>query len=112
MIFFHCRKTGGSAVKLNLYPYLGEDDIIVGGISEIIEGGGRLNRATRSALMTPEPASVYSLARFRGVAHAQAVNLAVKKYYKKLSKLPEHATAAEVQSYFPKEFASYYKFAF
>lgn len=112
MIFFHCRKTGGSSIKLSIYPYLGDDDIILGGISEIIQNGYRLNRAARSTLRAPESAATYVLARLRGVSHAKASNIAIKRHYKKLSELPEHATAAELKSYFPKEFANYYKFAF
>lgn len=112
MIFFHCRKTGGSAVKLNLYPHLGEDDIVIGGLSEIIEQGYKLNRAARSALKTPVGATYYAAQRLRGVSHAGAANYAIKMRHLRLTGLTEHDKAVDVKLNFQKEFARYFKFAF
>lgn len=112
MIFFHCRKTGGSAVKLNPYPHLGDHDIVIGGLSEILEHGYKLNRAARMSLRTPTGAAYYWGQRLRGFSHAKAANHAIKKVYRSLSKLPEHARCSEVAIYFPKEFENYWKFAF
>jgi len=101
-------------VKLNLYPHLGEDDIVIGGLSEIIEHGYRLNKATRSALMTPLGLTFYLTQRMRNHSNASAVNYSVKSYYQHISESsePEHALARDVKAAFPGEFGSYYKFAF
>lgn len=112
MMFFHCRKTGGSAIKLNLYPHLGDEDIVIGGLSEILEDGYKLNKAARRSLNTPSGAAHYWGQRLRGVAHAKAANHAIKKVYRNLSNLPEHARGREVAANFPREFETYWKFAF
>lgn len=111
-IFFHCRKTGGSSVKLNLYPYLGADDLVIGGVSEIIGNGYKINHASRQALLNPFSASAYLLQRARRVGHANAANFAIKKNYRHIADLPEHATAKQVQVAFPTEYENYFKFAF
>lgn len=111
-IFLHSRKTGGSAVKLNLYPFLGQHDIIVGGLTEILDAKHKLNQASRAALRSPSAALAYTLSRLRGRSHSQAANLGIKRHYNHLAPLPEHATADDIQALFPKEFDEYYKFAF
>jgi hypothetical protein len=111
-IFFHCRKTGGSAIKLNLYPHLGPHDLVVGGITEVVEQGYKLNRKAKEELIRPTSAAVYTASRLRGMTHAQASNFTIKRRYKNVAVLPEHATASEIRDAYPREFETYYKFSF
>ena len=112
-IFIHCRKTAGSSVKLALYPSLGDDDIVIGSLHEILAAGFQLNQKASSDLKTPKAAVFYCAARAIGKNHGEAVNIAIKRIYtNKLSKNPPHPTASEASLYLQDVWSSYYKFGF
>ncbi|MEM7452751.1 MAG: sulfotransferase family 2 domain-containing protein [Planctomycetota bacterium] len=112
-IFVHCRKVAGSSIKVALAPHLGDDDIVIGSMNEIMKAGGSMNRAARKALYRPAPMLKALAARLAGRSWPEAANIGIKSYYKgRLSVNPPHPSAAEMASFFPEEWNSYYKFAF
>lgn len=112
-IFIHCRKVAGSSVKVALAPHLGEDDIVIGSIHEILASGGKLNRAAKNSLLRPLPLAKAVAARLVGKSWGEAVNIGVKSFYfKRLSKNPPHPTAEQISSFFVDEWRDYFKFAF
>jgi hypothetical protein len=112
IIFFHCRKTGGSTIKMNLFGSLGPNDIMIGGVAEALAMGASLNRRGRLDLMHPRALPWYLVYRGRGLSHPQSANNAIKKRYAYLSNLPEHSSAKAVRLHFPQEFNNYFKFCF
>ncbi|MDW5378871.1 sulfotransferase family 2 domain-containing protein [Halomonas sp. HP20-15] len=116
-IFIHCRKVAGSSIKTTLWPHLGEDDIVVGSIDEVLKNGFRLNRATKRALLDPRSLNVSRKALFEYVRHGNSprfrnhVSTAVKyKYRKSLYHNPVHSPAINVKEAFPDEWKNYFKF--
>lgn len=112
-IFIHCRKVAGSSMKVELSRYLGEDDIVIGSLHEILRKGIQLPKATRRGLYTPRGLSSLLLRVAKGVPLYDAINVSAKyRYCKELSSNPAHPTAAQIKNAFPEEWSSYYKFAF
>lgn len=112
-IFIHCRKVAGSSMKVELAKYLGDDDIIIGSLHEIIRSNIRLPAATRRSVFTGRGLSTLALRILKGVSFPEALNTSAKyKYFNLLSKNPAHPSAALIRSAFPEEWATYYKFAF
>jgi hypothetical protein len=112
-IFIHCRKTAGSSIKGALAPYLGPDDIVVGGLNEVLRARGRPNRQVVRELR--HPLAWYGFAR--GLAASgrigEAMNRAVKmRYVNVLGLNPAHAPASRIATAFPAEWHEYFKFCF
>lgn len=118
-IFIHCRKVAGSAIKTTLWPHLGDDDIMIGSLDEVLQRGGALNRAARRATWHPRALNVTRKAmlermcRGEGARYRNLVNTAVKaRYRRSLFRNPVHSPAKNVQSMFPYEWEHYFKFCF
>jgi hypothetical protein len=112
-IFIHCSKVAGSSIKVALAPYLGENDIVIGSLNEILDSGTSINKATKQTFMTPKSICWATVAKMIGKSNSESINIGVKAFYKdKLSKNPPHPTAQEISAYFPQEWNKYFKFAF
>ena len=112
-IFVHCRKVAGSSIKVALAPYLGEEDIVIGSLNEIMESGVKLNRALKWILARPKPIAYASAALLMGKSWPEAANIGVKAHFRhNLSENPPHPTAQEISHYFPYAWNNYFKFAF
>ena len=112
-IFIHCRKVAGSSIKVALAPHLGEDDIVIGSMNEILQAGIKMNRAARRTLCRPLPLLHAAAARISGRTWPESANIGIKSFYRpKLSVNPPHPTASEIASYFAREWETYFKFAF
>ena len=112
-IFVHCRKVAGSSMKVALASALGQDDIIIGSLNEIIESGIGINKATKRTLIKPKAIVSASLALLVGRSWSESVNIGVKSYYRnRLSLNPPHPTAKEASKYFAYEWKNYFRFAF
>ena len=100
-------------MKVELAKYLGDEDIIIGSLHEIIRSGIQLPKATRRSALTGRGLLSLGLRLIRGGSYPEAINASAKyKYFKMLSKNPAHPSAALVQAAFPEEWSTYYKFAF
>lgn len=118
-IFIHCRKVAGSAIKTTLWPLLGEQDVMIGSLNEVMALGYSPNQAARHALRFPaawNPARKAWWERFRNgetAKYRSLMNTAVKARYKKhLFHNPVHSPAESVCRAFPYEWENYYKFCF
>lgn len=118
-IFIHCRKVAGSSIKNTLWPYLGDKDIVIGSLDEILNNGHALNGQAKRALCHPRALNVTRKVLFEKILHGNThryrnlVNTAVKAKYKKtLFRNPVHSPAEAVRRYFPYEWNNYYKFCF
>lgn len=112
-IFIHCRKVAGSSMKVELSKYLGDNDIVIGSLHEILRAGIQLPKATRRGLYTPRGLLTLLLRVAKGVPLYDAINASAKyKYCRDLSSNPAHPTAVQIKKAFPEEWSSYYKFAF
>lgn len=118
-IFIHCRKVAGSAIKTTLWPYLGEDDIMIGSLDEVMQRGGSLNQVARRALWHPRALNVSRKALFERLRHGESdcyrnlVSTAIKHRYRRtLFRNPVHPPAENVRRLFPQEWNSYFKFCF
>ncbi|WP_280540237.1 sulfotransferase family 2 domain-containing protein [Chromohalobacter sp. 11-W] len=118
-MFIHCRKVAGSSIKNTLWPYLGDDDIVIGSLDEILKNGHTLNSRAKKTLYHPRALNVTRkafLERWRygnTNRYRNLVNTAVKAKYKKtLFRNPVHSPAEAVKRYFPYEWENYYKFCF
>jgi hypothetical protein len=112
-VFVHCRKTAGSSVKAALAPYLGPDDLVVGGLNEVLRARGRLNRRMRRDLL--HPLAWYGFGR--GLAASgrlsEAINRGIKmRYVQALGLNPPHPPAERVAAAFPRAWNEYFKFCF
>ncbi len=96
-----------------LAPYLGDDDIVIGSIHEILDAGYPLNRAAKTAIFRPVSLLNVAGAILCGKKINEALNIGVKSHYRgRLSQNPPHPTAVEMSKFFEKEWNSYFKFAF
>lgn len=118
-IFIHCRKVAGSAIKTTLWPYLGDDDIVIGSLDEVLQRGGTLNSAARRALWHPRALNVTRKAMLERLRrgdtprHRNLVSTAVKaRYRRSLYHNPVHPPAENVRAVFPYEWEHYFKFCF
>lgn len=118
-IFIHCRKVAGSAIKTTLWPHLGDGDIMIGSLDEVLQRGGALNRAARRAMWHPHALNVTRKAMLERWRHGDTsryrnlVNTAVKAHYRRsLFRNPVHPPAENVRSMFPYEWEHYFKFCF
>lgn len=118
-LFIHCRKVAGSSIKNTLWPYLGDDDIVIGSLDEILKNGYSLNGRAKKTLCHPRALNVTRKAVFEKLLHGNThryrnlINTAVKARYKKfLFRNPVHSPAEAVKCYFPYEWKNYYKFCF
>lgn len=111
-IFIHCRKVAGSSMKIAMAPYLGEEDIIIGSLPELIKHGIKLNRATRKILNRFDSKIIVFVGKLIGKNIYSAQNYAVKYYFRRLGPNPPHPKAEDVFNNFPLEWKHYFKFAF
>lgn len=118
-IFVHCRKVAGSSIKNTLWPYLGDDDIVIGSLDEILKNGHALNKQAKKTLSHPKSLNVTRKALLEKLLHGNThryrnlINTAVKSKYKRfLFKNPVHPPAEAVKRSFPYEWNNYYKFCF
>lgn len=118
-IFIHCRKVAGSAIKTTLWPHLGDDDIMIGSLDEVLQRGGSLNRAARRAMWHPRALNVTRKAMLERMRRGETaryrnlVSTAVKaRYRRSLFRNPVHPPAESVRSAFPYEWEHYFKFCF
>lgn len=102
-IFIHCRKVAGSAIKTTLWPHLGENDIMIGSLDEVMQRGGKLNSAAHRALFHPRALNVTRKAILEKARHGQTaryrnlVSTAVKARYRHLLfRNPVHPAAVNV----------------
>ena len=110
-IFVHCRKVAGSSIKVALAPHLGQDDLVIGSLHEILEQGISLPEATRKVLRKPKARLFTAAALLKGKSRPEALNIGLKFYYRgKLSSNPPHPSAPEIASFFPYEWREYFKF--
>lgn len=118
-IFIHCRKVAGSAIKTTLWPHLGEHDLMIGSLNEVMALGHSPNRRARRALWHPSAWNPARKAWMEHVRHGNSakyrslLNTAVKAAYKRrLFHNPVHSPAERVRRAFPHEWEHYYKFCF
>ncbi|GGY10245.1 hypothetical protein GCM10007160_41810 [Litchfieldella qijiaojingensis] len=118
-IFIHCRKVAGSSIKTSLWPYLGDNDIVIGSLDEVLRHGYGLNSAAKRALLHPRgwnilrKASIEHLRNGKSQKYQNLVNTKVKARYKKmLFRNPVHPPAERVKQAFPYEWDNYFKFCF
>jgi hypothetical protein len=112
-IFVHCRKTAGTAIKAALGCSLGPRDVVIGGLHEILERGGRLNRASLCALLHPKAWPAWAPLVLGRASLREAMNFGVKRRYRGLlSRNPAHPSAKQIREAFPREWDQYYKFCF
>lgn len=118
-IFIHCRKVAGSGIKTTLWPLLGDQDIMIGSLNEVMALGYEPNQATKHALWHPASWNRFRKAKneFRKsgktAKYRSLMNAAVKeRYKKKLFHNPVHSPAENVRKAFFSEWENYYKFCF
>lgn len=118
-LFIHCRKVAGSSIKNTLWPYLGDEDVVIGSLDEILKNGHALNSKAKKTLFHPRALNVTRKAFLEKFLHGDThryrnlVNTAVKAKYKKTLFInPVHSPAEAVRRYFPYEWENYYKFCF
>ena len=112
-IFIHCRKVAGSSMKVALAPFLGDNDIVIGSLNEVLENGLPMNEATKKTLKTFKGNFYYWIAKLVGKTYPESVNFGVKQFYKnKRFKMPQHPKAKEIKAVFPQPWANYKKFCF
>lgn len=112
-IFVHSRKVAGSSMKVDLAPFLGKDDVLIGSWNEVIDSGQPINEHAERVLKTPRAQCFYWAARAKGRSAKDAVNVGIKGYYKwRLSSNPPHPTAKESKSFFMDVWDHYVKFSF
>jgi len=108
-MFLHCRKTGGTSIKVTLCPYLGSGDIIIGGISDCIKHGNWPPATMIYKGIKSSRGSIF-LNLLSREKIAKSLNSNIKKYYKFLGIQPEHADASIVKRFFLSEWDDFYKF--
>lgn len=108
-IYLHCRKTGGSSVKVSLARYLGQQDLMLGAVADCRDVGIMPpNRMLFEALQAPSFSASKLLLKGKLWKFVSASNK--KKYAKLLGEQPEHARAIDVIRSFPNEWNEYTKF--
>ncbi|WP_290649471.1 sulfotransferase family 2 domain-containing protein [Aquisalimonas sp.] len=118
-IFLHCRKVAGSSITVCLNPFLGPDDLQVGGWTECIRRGGRYNRRIMNEMRSPSGAFILGrnalkdLLRGKRPQPADLVNRTQKRLYKGVTgNKAQQPTAEELRAFAPWEWERYYKFCF
>ena len=111
-IFLHCRKAAGSSVCVSLARFLGPADLQISALPETLqEGISPTARVWYEAAR--QSGQLLSLARLAGRRpHGRALAQAIDHAYRPLlGRKPPHAPAVRVAAAFPREWASFYKFA-
>lgn len=118
-IFIHCRKVAGSSIKTTLWPYLGNDDIMIGSLDEVMHRGYSINHKALRTMWHPNTINVSRKAlqerflRGKTKRYLNLVNTAVKaRYQRSLFRNPVHPPAYLVKKRFPYEWENYFKFCF
>jgi hypothetical protein len=113
-VFIHCRKTGGSALKVSLYRYLGPRDIGVAAWGDAFRNKVRPNlRMAWWALRPPGGArfigQVLAGRRF-GDSFGYSVKQTSDLVFGSGHQLDHHLTAALVKARYPREWSEYFTF--
>jgi hypothetical protein len=112
-VFVHCRKVAGSSMKVALAPYLGDSDIVVGSLNEIIKSGQPAPPAVARILRKPRVQATALAARAMGKTWPEAQNIAAKKYFARfLGENAPHPPAESARAYLGDAWDSYRKFCF
>ena len=111
-IFLHCRKTGGSSIKVSLYPQLGRQDIMIGSFHELIRDKQQLKMQAISDIVSPSGSTMLLLKLAKTRRIDVSINDAIKSKYNFLGSNPPHASAKLIRENFPAQWQNYQKFAF
>lgn len=100
-------------MKVELSKYLGNEDLVIGSLHEILKSGNKLPRSTWTSILTFKGIATLPLRLLKGASFYDSLNASSKyKFYKKLSDNPVHPPACCIEKAFPEEWKSYFKFAF
>lgn len=112
-VFVHTRKVAGSSIKVALAPHLGDDDILIGSWNEVLDAGVGLNREAKRIMRMASSNLVYGLARGAGKTRSEAINVAIKAYYRRLLSVnPPHPRLDEIKACFAQQWQRSFRFAF
>ena len=111
-IFIHCRKVAGSSIKVDLAPYLGDEDIIIGSLHEILQAGYRLPKRVKRDLFSLKGTGIFLAYLATGRSPSRAVSGLKWMYRNKLGSKPAHPSAETIRKAFPYEWDNFTKFAF
>lgn len=100
-------------MKVELSKYLGNQDLVIGSLHEILKSGNKLPLSTWSSVFTLKGMATLPVRMMKGASFYDSLNASSKyKFHKKLSNNPVHPSADIIKKAFPKEWESYFKFAF
>lgn len=112
-VFIHCRKVAGSSMKVALAPVLGEDDLVVGSLNEIMNAGRPIPVSLRRILWKFRPRCTAVSARILGKSWPEAKNIAVKQYFQSsFGPNPPHPPAEKVATFLGADWENYQKIYF
>lgn len=113
-VFVHCRKVAGSSMKLAISPHLGDDDIVIGSLHEMLDARIQPTAAMQRILEQPSVRLMSTAARLSGWAPNRAEAVAYKYSFRKaLGKNPPHPPASRMMEWIgERNWRNYTKFCF
>jgi len=113
-VFIHCRKVAGSSMKLAISPHLGDDDLVVGSLHEMLDVGIRPTAAMRRVLERPGIRLTTAAARLAGFRTNRAKSIAYKRSFRStLGANPPHPPASLAMAWIGARcWSEYTKFCF
>lgn len=113
-VFIHCRKVAGSSMKLAISPHLGDDDLVVGSLDEMLDAGIRPTAAMERILSRPGLRATVAAARLAGYRTNRAKSIVYKRGFRAtLGQNPPHPPASRMMEWVgERRWNEYTKFCF
>jgi len=113
-VFVHCRKVAGSSMKLAMSPYLGDEDMVVGSLDEMLDAHIRPTAAMQRVLDLPAVRLMTTAARLSGFPPNRAKSIAYKRALRGvLGENPPHPPASRAIDWVgERRWTTYTKFCF